>query len=154
MQSWIKETQQLRRWDLDGFRLERRELSSSRLRRWSTAASGWDGRSLGAAGGDELKRSRLRRWELGGSGLGWRQLINSKLGQRKLGGFRLRSLVQPYMVSIGFRIQRTEGAQQLRVEAEGAQRFQEATEKAPPLPAENEEARLLQVVRRGSANSD
>ena len=56
-----------------------------------------------------------------------------------------------------------EEARQFRVEAEGARRLQAEDlawwlqvekEGVPPLQAENEEARLLQVVRRRSTTSD
>ena len=97
-----------------------RELGGSKLGRGSTAALDWDGRTSGASGWNELRSSRLRRWELDGSRLEWKELIDSKLRQRKLGGSRLRSLVQTQMVKCGSRIQRTEGARYLRVEAEGA----------------------------------
>ena len=56
--------------------------------------------------------------------MGWKELIDSKLGQRKLGGSRMRSMVQPHVVKCGSRIQRREGARQLMVEAERARRLQ------------------------------
>ena len=59
-----------------------------------------------------------------------------------------------HMVRRDSGIQRTEEAGQLRVEAEGAWRLQADTEKALPVQTGNEEARLLQVVRLGSATSD
>ena len=78
--------------------------------RGSIAAPGWDGRRLGAGSWNELRCSRLKRWEIGGSGLAWefggsslwwKKPIDSKLGQRKLGGSRLRSLVRPQVVRRG-----------------------------------------------------
>ena len=90
----------------------------------STTRLSWNGRSSGAAGCNEFKSSRPRRWELGGSRQGLNDLIDSKVGQRKLGGSRLRSMAQPQVVRRGSRIQRTEGAWKLRVEAEEAHRHQ------------------------------
>ena len=100
-----------------------KELGNSRLGRREHNGSRLGGRSLGAAGCNELRSSRLRRCELGDSSLGWKKLIDSKLGQRNFGGSRLRNLAQPQVVRHGFRIQRTKGARQLRVEAEGARRL-------------------------------
>ena len=81
--------------------------------RGSTAALGWDEKASGATGWNELRSSRLRwraRWFWAGVE-GTHQL---QMGQRKLGGSRLRSLMQPQVVKCGSRIQRTEGARQIQ----------------------------------------
>ena len=53
----------------------------------------------------EIVSYRMRRMELG----------DSKLGQREIGDFRLRSMTQLQLVRRGSRIQKFEGARPLRL---------------------------------------